>query len=417
MERLTPAPAGFRPVPRTGVLYVMAEAAKRGFVAGSKNWANLGQGAPETGELPGGPPRRTEVALHEEDHEYAPVDGLPELRDAVAALYNARYREGKASQYTRDNVAIVAGGRLALTRVVSTLGRTNVGHFLPDYTAYEELLDSFGTFVSIPVLLDTDRSYEFTNEELRAEILGRGLSAILLSNPSNPTGKLVTGDELASWLSLAREVACTMIFDEFYSHYLYDGRISTSAASSVEDVNLDPVVILDGLTKNWRYPGWRVAWTVGPKAMIESLASAGSFLDGGCSRPMQRAAIPLLDRDTADAEARSIQATFKTKRARMKEGLEALGIRVRPEPAGGFYCWGDLQGLPEGLRTGGKLFPAGLEEGVIVVPGRFFDVNPGQRRPDRPSRFQSFARFSFGPPLEEIERGLASLGRVIAKDR
>lgn len=415
MDRLTPAPAGFRPVPRTGVLYVMSEAARHGFVPGSESWANLGQGAPETNGLPGGPERPAIVTLQEEDHEYAPVDGLPELRDAVAALYNARYRDGKASQYTRDNVAIVAGGRLALTRVVSTLGRTNVGHFLPDYTAYEELLDSFGTFVSIPVLLDADRNYEFSVEELRAEILGRGLSAILLSNPSNPTGKLVTGAELASWLDLGREVGCTMIFDEFYSHYIYDGRTSTSAAAEVEDVDREQVVILDGLTKNWRYPGWRVAWTVGPKSLIESLASAGSFLDGGCARPMQRAAIPLLDRETADAEARSIQETFRRKRDRMTAGLEALGVRVHPEPAGGFYCWGDLQGLPDGLRTGGELFLAGLDQGVIVVPGRFFDVNPGQRRPDRPSRFQSFARFSFGPPLEEIERGLESLARVIRK--
>ena len=206
-----------------------------------------------------------------------------------------------------------------------------------------------------------------------------------------------------------------MIFDEFYSHYIYDGRTSASAAEYVEDVNRDPVVILDGLTKNWRYPGWRVAWTVGPKAMIESLASAGSFLDGGCARPVQRATIALLEKKVADAEANSIQATFTEKRRFMKEGLEKLGIRVRPEPAGSFYCWGDLGGLPKGLRAGGELFPAALEEGVIVVPGRFFDVNPGQRRPDRPSRFQSFARFSFGPPMEELERGIEKLGRVIGR--
>ena len=416
MERMTPpAPTGFRPVPRTGVLYVMEEAGKRGFRPGSPDWANLGQGAPETGPLPDGPERIRTVAFEDEDHEYAPVDGLGELRDAVAELYNSRYRRGRGSRYTRENVAIVSGGRLALTRVVSTLGRTNIGHFLPDYTAYEELLDSFGTFVAIPVLLDTDRGYEFSVPELRAEILGRGLSAMLLSNPGNPTGKLVTGDELSQWLAIARDVSCTMIFDEFYSHFIYDGRPSVSAAEFVEDVDEDPVVILDGLTKNWRYPGWRVAWTVGPRRMIESLASAGSFLDGGCARPIQRAAIPLLDPELADREAASIQAAFAPKRAGMIARLEELGIAVRPEPAGSFYCWGDLSGLPDGLRTGGELFPACLEEGLITVPGRFFDVNPGQRRPDRPSRFQSFARFSFGPPQEEIDRGLEKLARVVAK--
>ncbi len=135
-ERLTPASPGFREVPRTGVIYVMTEAKKRGYTPGSRDWANLGQGAPETGPLFGGPERQKRVQLLAEDHEYSPVDGLPELRDAVAALYNERYRQGKQSQYSRENVAIVAGGRLALSRVVSTLGPTNVGHFLPDYTAY-----------------------------------------------------------------------------------------------------------------------------------------------------------------------------------------------------------------------------------------------------------------------------------------
>lgn len=416
-ERLTPASPGFREVPRTGVIYVMTEAKKRGYTPGSRDWANLGQGAPETGPLFGGPERQKRVQLLAEDHEYSPVDGLPELRDAVAALYNERYRQGKQSQYSRENVAIVAGGRLALSRVVSTLGPTNVGHFLPDYTAYEELLGSFGTFVSIPVLLDTDREYEFSIEQLRAEILGRGLSAVLLSNPANPTGKHVTNDELDAWIALGREVACTMIFDEFYSHYIYDGRVSSSAAAYVENVDEDPVIILDGLTKNWRYPGWRVAWTIGPRRVTETLASVGSFLDGGCARPMQRAAIPLLEREWADAEARAIQAAFTPKRARLRAALETLGIRVQPAPAGGFYCWGDLSGLPEELSTGGKLFQAALEEQVIVVPGRFFDVNPGQRRPDRPSRFQKYARFSFGPSIEEVERGIEGLARVIGKAR
>ena len=64
-----------------------------------------------------------------------------------------------------------------------------------------------------------------------------------------------------------------------------------SAAEHVEDVERDPVVIVDGLTKNWRYPGWRISWTLGPKAVIEAIASAGSFLDGGANHPFQNAAL------------------------------------------------------------------------------------------------------------------------------
>lgn len=416
MMRRSDAPPGFRPVPRTGVIYVMTEAASKGYRPDSADWANLGQGAPETGPLPGAPDRVHSVALDDDDHEYAPVDGLPELRDAVAALYNARYRQGRKSQYTRDNVAISAGGRMALTRLVSTLGRTNVGHFLPDYTAYEELLDAFGTFVPIPVLLDPERAYAFHDSELRAEILGRGLSTVLLSNPCNPTGRLIRGGELEGWVAVCRDLRCTLVLDEFYSHYVYSGDgLTVSAAAHVDDVNEDPVLIVDGLTKNWRYPGWRVCWTVGPASIIEAASSAGSFLDGGCARPMQRAALPLLDRDLADREARALQAAFRRKRRMMIEGLEALGILVDPPPQGGFYCWGDLRRLPAGLSDSMRFFRACLDQGVIVVPGVFFDVNPGNRRPDRPSRYRHHVRFSFGPSEAVVQRGLAGIARVLGR--
>jgi len=404
----------FRPVPRTGVIYVMTEAAKAGWAPGAQGWANLGQGAPETGELAGAPDRVRSIDVEIDHHEYAPVDGLRALREAVARLYNARYRVGRTSQYTAENVAICAGGRLGLTRLVSTLGWVNVGHFLPDYTAYEELLGSFHSFVPIPVLLDAERSYTFTGQDLEQEILGRGLSAVLLSNPCNPTGKLIHGEALKKWVDVARELHCTAILDEFYSHYTYVGEsLTTSAAAYVDDVNEDPVVILDGLTKNWRYPGWRVCWTVGPREVIDAVGSAGSFLDGGCAHPLQKASIPLVSREVADAEARALQKTFRAKRQRMLEGLEALGVRVDLPPQGGFYCWGELSRLPGGLRTGRELFRAALSEKVIVVPGEFFDIDPGQRRPARPSRFDRYARFSFGPSADTVERGLAGLSRLL----
>lgn len=409
-----PLPQAFRTVPRTGVIYVMNEAAAMGYRPGDPAWANLGQGAPETGPLPGAPDRVHQVGFGDDDCEYAPVAGLSELREAVAALYNRRYRQGRASQYTAANVAIVAGGRTALTRVVSTLGRTHLGHFLPDYTAYEELLDAFHTFLPIPILLDPRARYRFRPDDLENEILGRGLGALLLSNPCNPTGKLVAGEELEAWVGLGRRLDCTLIIDEFYSHYIYGGPQPTvSAAAAVDDVNSDPVVILDGLTKNWRYPGWRVAWVVGPEAVIDAVASAGSFLDGGCARPMQLAALPLLAPELADAEALAIQRAFRRKRQRMVDGLEDLGISVELPPQGGFYCWGELSRLPAACNTGRLFFRKALEEGVITVPGEFFDVDPGQRRGGRPSRFRHFARFSFGPGMDTVERGLAGLARML----
>src|SRR5580658_6185780 len=103
---------------------------------------------------------------------------------------------------------------------------------------------------------------------------------------------------MTRWVATARDVDCALLVDEFYSHYVYGRKPSVtymaSAAAHVEDVNKDPVLLFDGLTKNWRYPGWRTTWAIGPKQIVEALASAGSFLDGGGSKPLQRAAIPLL---------------------------------------------------------------------------------------------------------------------------
>src|SRR5207244_1956475 len=221
------------------------------------------------------------------DQDYAPVPGIWELREAVAALYNRLYRRGLPSQYTAENVSISGGGRAALTRAAASLGHVNLGHFLPDYTAYEELLDIFKLFTSIPILLEGASGYHFALEELEREITGRGLSALLLSNPCNPTGKVIQGDELHGWVGLAREVGCSLLIDEFYSHYIWtgDGSGLVSAARYVDDVDADPVVLFDGLTKNWRYPGWRTTWIVGPQVVIEAVSSSGSFLDGGGSKP------------------------------------------------------------------------------------------------------------------------------------
>src|SRR5439155_10580771 len=186
--------AAFRTVPRTGVIYVTSEATRLGFSATNPEWCNLGQGQPETGALPNAPPRVEHVAIDVDDQEYAPVAGIWELREAIASLYNRLYRQGLKSQYCAENVSVSGGGRAALTRAAAALGHVNLGHFLPDYTAYEELLDIFKAFTAIPILLEGERGYAFTVDDLRREVAGRGLSALLLSNPCNPTGKLVQGE-------------------------------------------------------------------------------------------------------------------------------------------------------------------------------------------------------------------------------
>jgi aspartate/methionine/tyrosine aminotransferase len=170
---------------------------------------------------------------------------------------------------------------------------------------------------------------------------------------------------------------------------------------------------LDGLTKNWRYPSWRVAWTVGPKQVIEAATSAGSFLDGGGSRPMQRAAIDVIDFQRTQAETRAIASHFGAKRQRMLDGLRDMGFAVDVPPEGTFYVWASAEHLPPSLADGMRFFRAALERKVITVPGEFFDVDPGNRRGGRWSRFRHYVRFSFGPSMAEIDRALPRLRQLI----
>jgi aspartate/methionine/tyrosine aminotransferase len=400
------------------VIYVTHEAMRHGFSYDNPAWANLGQGSPETGAIPGAPPRVGQVTISSSHQQYAPVGGNKEICQAVADFYNAVYRRDKKSKYTRENVGIASGGRLALTRLASALGNVNMGHFIPDYTAYEELLSVFKAFSPIPILLDAETNYRISPGALKKEILGRGLSALLASNPCNPTGQLVEGDELREWCDLARSCQCSLILDEFYSHYIYtkgagaSGK-TVSAAAFVEDVESDPIIIVDGLTKNWRYPGWRISWTLGPKAVIETIASAGSFLDGGANHPFQDAAAALLEPKLAMQETAAIQKHFGKKRGYVLKRLRQMGIGVDAEPAGAFYVWANLSKLPKPLNDGMFFFREGLKEKVIIVPGSFFDVNPGNRRTH--GRYGNYCRISFGPEMKKLEIGLDALERVIAK--
>lgn len=409
---------GFREVPKTGVIYVMQKAGELGFTYDNPEWSNLGQGSPETGDMENAPPRIYDISIDPHNQEYSPVAGMTELREKVAQFYNQIYRQDKESKYTYENVCIAGGGRQALTRIASSLDNVNVGHLIPDYTAYEELLSVFKGFNTIPILLKSQKDYKLLAEDLKSNIMGLGLSAVLISNPCNPTGQVIRDDELKKWVGIASECSCTLIFDEFYSHYIYkkdpDEKFKmVSATEFVEDVNADPVIIVDGLTKNWRYPGWRISWIIGPKSVIEAVSSAGSFLDGGANNPFQKSVLPLLEPEFAIRETIAIQNNFLKKRDYMMDRLNKMGIIIETPPEGTFYFWANLSNLPDPLNNGMNFFQEGLKHKFITVPGIFFDVNPGKRRAFVNAHYQNYCRISFGPELSKLTTGLDAMEKMI----
>ncbi|MCC6675517.1 MAG: pyridoxal phosphate-dependent aminotransferase [Phycisphaerales bacterium] len=410
----------FRDLPFMGVIHVNNLAMQAGWVMGDPAWSNLGQGQPEVGPMEGAPPRYSQLNFDPADHAYGPVEGIPAYRQAVADHYNRLYRAGKKSQYTAENVAIAPGGRAALTRLFAALDHSRIGYFTPDYTAYEDALNTFTRVHPVHIELRPETGFRISPEDLQARVADGQLNALLISNPCNPTGVVVQGAELAAWADMARRRRCTLLMDEFYSHYIFkDGKPGAgpvSAAAHIDDVNEDPVVIVDGLTKCFRYPGWRSGWIVAPRPIIQKITAAGSFLDGGPSRPMQRAAVEILKPARADQETAAVRTVFAQKQQLTVSRLRDLGVEFPAPPESTFYAFGSVAKLPAAINTGEKFMREGFKHQVLTVPGEFFDVNPAKSRTG-PSPLASFVRFSFGPPRDNLEAGLNRLAEMVKKFR
>ncbi|PGH10604.1 hypothetical protein AJ80_07455 [Polytolypa hystricis UAMH7299] len=408
----------------TGVVWTTERASEKGFLEDPASWANLGQGAPEADDdIEGSFPRPTSIPITSAAREYGPTAGIKPLREAVAHLYNEHYRQGKQG-YTWENVCIVPGGRAGLIRIAAILGNSYLSFPIPDYSAYSEMLSLFRNFAAVPMPLSEADGYHIHPDKV-AEEIARGTSVLLTSNPRNPTGHLINNPELAKIQDICRGRA-TLILDEFYAGYNYangcDG-LTSSGAENVVDVNTDDVLIIDGLTKRFRLPGWRIAWILGPKEFVDALGSAGSYLDGGANVPFQEAAISMLEPSLVHTEMKALQLHFREKRNYVIDRLTQIGFKIKDIPDATFYIWLDLTALDPPLppsaniSDGLNFFNALLSEKVIVVPGIFFDLNPAKRRDLFDSPCHHFVRLSYGPKMDVLKKGLDGIERVIRRAR
>ena len=220
--------SAFRAVPRTGVIYVTTEAAQPRLPRRrSRRGATSARASPRPAPLPGAPPRVAATSrIDVDDQEYAPVAGLWELREAIADLYNRLYRRGHAVAVhaPRTSASRAAGARRSRAprpASATSTSATSCPTTPPTRSCSTSSRRS-------PPSRSCSRASAATPSPptiCAARCTGRGLSALLLSNPCNPTGKLVRGDELgALGRASARELDCALLLDEFYSHYVWTGR-------------------------------------------------------------------------------------------------------------------------------------------------------------------------------------------------
>lgn len=409
-----------REVPYMRVIWVVHQASLRGFTNGDPDWCNLGQGQPEVGEMQGDYPRINHIDLEPQDHAYGPVGGSLEVRQAIADMINRQYRQGKMP-YTADNISFAAGGRLSLTRLYTILADgCRIAYKNPDYTAYEDYLYGLrNRCMLLPIYTKPENAFRIPAQELADIIHQERVNCFVFSNPCNPTGEVIQGETLKRYVEIARTENCLLGCDEFYSHFIYndDGTPAqgpVSALEFVEDVDKDPVVVFDGLTKSYRYPGWRAGWAVGPKHIIEQMNRAASAVDGGPSMLTQRAALEALKPDRVATTTKALRNEFAKKRDYMLKELKDMGIEPAQAPNGTFYIWANIEKLPAPINDADEFFFACLEEKVLTVPGHFFDVRPYRVRPAE-EPYRHWVRLSYGPDMETVKKGLKRMRDVIQK--
>lgn len=408
-----------RYVPYMGVIWTVNEASKLGFYNGHSDWCNVGQGQPEVGTIDGAPDRIESLKLQPSDAAYGPVGGTPEVREAIADWVNRTYRKGM-SQYTAENVSFACGGRLALTRLYSIFkDGARIAYKNPDYTAYEDYLYPLRHNCEL-IELRAEEKDGFTVPVERFENFMHDVrpNAFVFSNPCNPTGQVIKDEAMDRYIDAARKENCLLGADEFYATFSYneDGSPAEKAVSAlpyVKDINRDPVIVFDGLTKGFRYPGWRAGWAIGPKYLIEMINRAASAVDGGPSTMVQRGVIEELAEGHAEAELLATRKEFAVKRKMMMEGLAELGIHTPAnQPLGTFYLWASIENLPGKLSDADYFFHACLQKKVITVPGHFFDVRPFRVRPTN-EPYRHWVRFSYGPNRQTIKTALERIAQVI----
>ncbi len=406
-----------RKVALMGETQVISEAVKNGFNTRRTQWCNFAQGEPEVSQFQGAPSRLSWITLETHDHESSPVGGSDELRDSIAQYYNHLYREDLDSKYKRENISVAPGGRIALSRILNVLGEGKIGYRNPDCPTYPLLLENHvNRLKQFPLQGSPDKGFCVDIPQIEKHVSGKKLNSFLMSNPCNPTGQVMSGTELKKLVTVGRKNKCVMIMDEAYSHYVFGGEEEQqqplSVVPFVRNVDRDNVLIVDGLGKGWRYPGWRLSWIVGPPKLIEAVNKVAHYFDGGTSVPAQRLAMKALEESRSQQERTRGLQVFKEKRSILTTKFQELGIKYVQEPCGTFYVWADIRGLPKGLNNADKFFRRALEEKLIVIPGKYFNLTP-ENKTAASKELKNWVRFSFAPSTTSLSTGIETLATMI----
>lgn len=334
---------------------------------------------------------------------YAPVPGLPELRDAAAAELSAFH----GIDIRRNQVIVSCGAKHSLANLfMATLSPGDEVVFAaPYWVSYPEMVRLGG---GTPVIVACSRaqSFKLTPAQLR-EVVGPRTKFLLLNSPSNPTGMSYSAAELRALAEVLAELApqAWVISDDIYRKLSY-GEPQASIVKACQGTGVEAqIVLVDGVSKSHAMTGWRIGFLVVPEPVAKGVTALQGQMTSGASTPAQWAALAALTDPSIDAEVERMRERFAERREVMIAGLRAAGAEL-VEPDGAFYVFPDFSQLcGAGKRFADDLALARFlleDHGVATVPGSAFGT-PGH------------LRLSFACSREDIEAGLQLLGKALAQ--
>ena len=354
---------------------------------------NLGQGFPDT-DGPADVLQAAADALADGRNQYPPLTGVPELRQAVAAV-NTRFYGLEVDP--ASEVVVTSGATEAITACLMAVldPGDEVVLIEPLYDTYVPVVRMLG---AIPRLVRlTPPKWELPRAELAAAF-GPRTKAILLNSPMNPTGKVFTAAELAFIGDLLVRHDAYAICDEVYEHLTYDGwrHIPLMSLPGLRDRCLR----IGSAGKTFSLTGWKVGYVTAPKALAAIVAKAHQNLTFTTPPNLQRAVAVGLAKD--DAYFAGIATALQAKRDRLAAGLAQLGLGVLPAQ-GSYFITTDF--APLGFAGDDVAFCRHITEaaGVTAIPvSAFYDA------PDAP---RHYARFAFCKQEAVLDEAVARLAR------
>src|SRR6202167_741917 len=297
---------------------------------------------------------------------YTVVAGIPELRKAIVQRHACDF----GSDYTPDEAVFTAGGKLALFNAIQVL----VDHGdevilpVPYWVSFKDIIRYAGGKV---VFLPTKEAENFrvTADAIKRAITPR-TKAIILNTPSNPSGSVVSPDDLERIVKLAHARGIFLLLDECYVYLQYAGA-PVSGGSFVEAK--EHVIVLGSLSKTYAMTGWRAGFALGPKAVIAAMSKLQSQSTSNTASMVQRASIAAVH-GSQECVA-EMRADYIKLRDRVLEGFKTIPGLTCTVPEGAFYVYPNVkQFIGKGGITSATDLAAKLlsEAHVVVVPGEAF---------------------------------------------